>query len=82
MPSITIHNLDIELYKSLKQKADAHELSLNKLIKRILTSSLGLNSKSQKADFSEFANSWSDLEFQEFAQSQSDFTKIKDDEWK
>ncbi|MEE9373382.1 MAG: hypothetical protein V3V00_10050 [Saprospiraceae bacterium] len=43
MKSISIHKLDNELYKRLKEEADKLDLSLNKFTKKILRFVLGLS---------------------------------------
>lgn len=82
MKSITIHNLDPQLYQSLKRKAESQDLSLNKLIKRLLALQLGIAKPTQKSNFSQFFRAWDENDFQEFQTSQTDFSKINKDDWK
>lgn len=82
MKSITIHNLDDQLDKLLREKAEQEETSLNKVIKNLLHESLGISKQQQKHDFSEFCGVWSKEEFEEFEDSTKDFEKIDSQDWK
>lgn len=80
--SITIHNLDPVLYATLREKAEATNLSLNRLIKALLAQSLGLTKRQKVADFSQFLNQWSQEDYDEFIQSQTDFSTVNPADWK
>lgn len=79
--SLTIHNLDPLLYGVLKQKAEATNVSLNRLIKTLLTQSLGLNKTAKVADFSDFSNQWTQNELTEFQQTQTQFSTVDANDW-
>lgn len=82
MKSITIHKLDPDLYARLVKQAEAEDLSLNKLIKKLLRRSLKLDPQApKKIDFSSIAGSWSKAEFETFSESVSDFNEIDMNEW-
>lgn len=82
MKSITVHKLENDLYIQLLQKSEAEGLSLNKLIKKLLRQSIGLDPLPQKKiDFSEIAGSWSSKEAESFGKHISDFDKVDDKEW-
>jgi hypothetical protein len=81
MKSITIHNLDPVLYSNLKKIAEKQDQSLNKIIKKILASSIGLTTQSKKADFSFLSKKWSSEEHDEFTESQKFFEKIDLPDW-
>lgn len=80
--SLTIHNLDPVLYSVLKQKAEATNVSLNRLIKTLLTQSLGLNKTKKVADLSAFINQWDQDELKQFQQTQTDFSTVDATDWK
>jgi predicted DNA-binding ribbon-helix-helix protein len=82
MKSITIHNLDQNLYQELKKHASEKDLSLNKLVKKLLELQLGLKKQSKKADFSSFNQLWNDKDYQEFQETQSEFSSVNQDDWK
>jgi len=67
MKSITIHDLDSDLYKSIQSQAMSQGISLNKTIKQILRRSLGFTKKRvERRDFSKFYGVWSKKEADEF----------------
>ena len=84
MKSITIHNLDDRVSKKLSELSSAEGLSLNKTIKKILDTSLGLFSgkgRDHKEDFSEFRESWSQEEGRVFGETIREFKKINPEDW-
>jgi len=82
MKSITIHNLDGELYRKLKEQAETLGLSLNKLVKKILRSELGLEATKKKRDFSFMVTPMSDKEYAQFNESLKVFDQIDEKLWK
>ncbi len=82
MKSITVHKLDAELYAQLQKEAKSEGLSLNKLVKKILRRSLGLDPiPRKKIDFSDFVGSWSEEELASFEKLTMDFDQIELNEW-
>lgn len=84
MKSITIHNLDEELDRSLRKEAREHGLSLNKTVKNLLRASLGLSKKTledRKKDFADVFGVWSKKEAEEFEARIKDFEKIDKEDW-
>ena len=69
MKSITIHGIDEPLVKLIKSKAKQEGLSINKTIKKILESSLGVKPKDYLDNisrFEEFCGIWTNTELSEF----------------
>jgi hypothetical protein len=67
MKSITIHDLGDELAQRIEKYAEERSLSLNKSIKLILRSALGLAApRAAYADFSDLCGVWSVAEAEEF----------------
>ncbi len=83
MKSITIHKIDDETEKRLTELATKEGISLNRLIKRVLRESLGVEKKStnNKSDFTEFCGIWSEEDLQEFQQKVAPLEKINDEDW-
>lgn len=79
--SITIHNLDPIIYLALRERAQTTSVSLNRLIKSLLTQSLGLSKTKRIADFSAFSNQWSEEDLLEFQGSQAEFSRIDSVDW-
>lgn len=84
MKSITIHGLDETMDKLIRQKAQSHEMSLNKTIKELLRESLGISKKHAKKNrFDKFYGIWSKKEGDEFDKIiEEEFETIDEEEWK
>lgn len=84
MKSITIHDLDSDLYKSIQSQAMSQGISLNKTIKQILRRSLGFTKKrAERRDFSKFFGVWSKKEADEFDKIiNEEFENIDEEDWK
>ncbi len=77
MKSVTIHNMDLDLYRRLKESAEKQGLSMNKLVKKLLRKSLGLSPISRKEfDFSDLIGSWGPEEARQFEQDLDFFDKV------
>lgn len=83
MKSITIHKIDDETEKALLKIAQRDGVSLNKLIKKLLRESLGLDEPviDHRDDFSEFCGIWTKEEANDFEQKVSAFDTILEDDW-
>ena len=85
MKSITIHNLDDELDKEIREKAKNQGTSLNKTIKRLLEKALGLKSTKEpnhKDEFTDLFGVWSEEDYLEFSESTEDFNISDPEDWK
>lgn len=84
MKSITIHGLDEELDKEIREKAQKQGISLNKTIKKLLKKALGLKSPSEpdhKDEFEDLFGVWSKENFEEFTESSKDFNIVDRGNW-
>jgi len=84
MKSITIHGLDDELDHLIRSIANEEGLSLNKTIKKLLRSALGLETRGKLARHDEFQDLfgvWSKSEFRKFQEKTADFSKIDPADW-
>ena len=82
MKSITIHNLDEDLARNIRQKARRQGTSLNKTIKELLRESLGISGKKRAyADFSEFFGVWSKQEAKKIESALEDSERIDPEDW-
>ncbi len=85
MKSITIHSMDDELDKEIREKAKNQGTSLNKTIKRLLEKALGLKSTkepSHKDEFMDLFGVWSEEDYLEFTESIKDFNIADPEDWK
>ena len=65
MKSITIRGIDKQLAELIKSKAESENLSVNKTIKKLLETSLGIKPRIEKKnlkDFKEFCGLWTKAE--------------------
>lgn len=83
MSSITVHNIEPELDKMIRQKAEAESNSLNKTIKNLLRNSLGLSKIAKQNNLDRFYGVWSKEEADEFDKIiNQEFEKIDPNDWK
>lgn len=85
MKSITIHKLEDRVVAVIERIANQEGSSLNKTIKRLLASAVGLGpedkDKNQK-EFSDLFGVWSEEEFKDFQKGTQDFAKTDPKDWK
>lgn len=83
MKSITLHNLDDELVRKIEEISGKKGISLNKTIKSILRSALGLDSRGKQAEFEDLFGVWSEEEYKEFTRAVDDagFNKVDPEMW-
>ena len=84
MKSITIHGLDDDLDHLIRSIASEEGLSLNKTIKKILRSALGLETQGKRARHGEFQDLfgvWSESDLREFQEKTADFSKVDPADW-
>ena len=84
MKSITVHNIDEQLDRLIKSRAESEGLSVNKMIKKLLEESLGVKPQSTGKNleaFKEFSGLWSDAEVREFEKKTKDLRGVDDGDW-
>ena len=84
MKSITLHKLDDDLAGELELLARREGVSINRLVKRLLRASLGLEKPAaidRRADFEDLFGGWSEEEEQRFKRRLADLERIAPDEW-
>jgi hypothetical protein len=83
MKSITIHNLDDELYSLIRIEAKKNRRSMNQEIKDKLISYFYEQAKDRKdLSFKKYLGIWSESDYQEFINNIEDFGKISEGDWK
>lgn len=84
MKSITIHKLDDDLANELALQARREGISINRLVKRLLRASLGLEKPAvvdRRADFEDLFGGWSEEEYRHFKHRLADLEHVAPDEW-
>jgi len=83
MSSITLHNLNQELYERLVEEATDKGLSLNKIAQKILGDAMGVTKTKKKRDLSRFVGMWTKEEADKFDRIiEEEFEKIDKEDWK
>ncbi len=84
MRSITIHGLDEDLDRMIRNLAEREGLSMNKTIKKVLRRALGLDDLSKTARREQFADlfgTWTKQDFEKFQENTSDFSQVDPSDW-
>ena len=84
MSPLSIHSLDPEVERRIREKAQRERKSLNQTLKELLTASVGRSPQSnpdRRADFAEFAGIWSDEDVSAFEQATADMERIDGEDW-
>ena len=84
MKSITIHGVDDQLNDLIKSKAESEGLSINKTVKKLLETSLGVKPQTEKKnldDFKEFCGLWTKADLDEFEEKTADLRKTDKRDW-
>lgn len=84
MSSITIHGLDEDLNKCIRDKAKEKGLSINKTLKKILSESLGLldsSSQDHRNEFIDLWGQWTSDDIAEFNKKLSACESVDQSDW-
>ncbi|MDQ8180820.1 hypothetical protein [Pelagicoccus sp. SDUM812005] len=84
MKSITIHKLDADLAEQLEKRARRDGTSLNRTVKSILRTSLGLDRKAiedHRSDFTDLFGSWSQEDASAFDERTSKVQTVNSSDW-
>lgn len=84
MKSMTIHGIDKQLEELIKSKAKSEGLSINKTIKKLLETALGIKpqpSRKNLDEFKEFRGVWSSEDLKVFEEKTADLRTTDKDDW-
>jgi hypothetical protein len=84
MKSITIHGIDNQLAELIKSKAESEGLSINKTVRKLLETSLGVRPQTERKnwnDFKEFCGLWTQADLDEFEDKTADLRKVDKRDW-
>lgn len=86
MKSISVHGIDGETEKALKERAKKRGQSVNKAVKEILAESLGLGDrpkdKDNRAVFADLCGVWTSDEADEFLATVADLETVDPKDWR
>ena len=77
--------MDDQLSRELRNRAKSESVSVNALVKQLLSESLGIKVPEEpphKKDFAEFLGVWSKDEANEFEKNISDMSVVNPEDWK
>ena len=84
MKSITIHKLDETLARVLEERARREGVSINRLVKKLLRSALGLEKAPEpdhRDEFLDLFGTWSDRETADFHGRIEELERIEPQDW-
>ncbi|MFA7174913.1 MAG: hypothetical protein WC340_16175 [Kiritimatiellia bacterium] len=85
MSSITIHKMDDQLANELKRKAQSESISVNAMVKQLLSEALGIKIPKEpphKGEFESFLGLWSAADAKEFEENISDMNTVNPEDWR
>lgn len=86
MKSISVHGIDGETEKALKERAKKRGTSVNKAVKELLAESLGLGdrkkNKDDRAAFADLCGVWTAEEADEFPAGVADLEAVDTKDWR
>jgi hypothetical protein len=86
MKTISIHGIDEEMEKMIRERAKNEGRSVNKVVKELLANALGMGGKKKKKDrrreFAGIFGIWTKEEADQFLESIADMETIDEEDWK
>ncbi len=83
MKTISVHGLDDEIGKKIGDRARAEGKSVNRIVKELISKSLGLGDKppDNRAMFEDLSGVWTESQEQEFLDSIADLETADEEDW-
>jgi plasmid stability protein len=83
MKSISVHGVDTETEKKIKERAKNEGKSVNKVMKELIAKALGLGDKppDNRAMFEDLSGVWTEAEEREFLDSIADLETTDEKDW-
>lgn len=82
MKSITIHNLDDELYFKIRSKAKKNHRSMNQEIKdKLVSIFLDDSDNESNLSFRKYLGVWNETDFEHFKHNTEEFETINESDW-
>lgn len=84
MKSITVHGIDEETEKLIKERAKSAGASVNRIVKELLAKALGIDKEKHdhRADFLDFFGVWTEADEKEFQEAVQDLEAVHPEDWK
>lgn len=82
MKSITIHNLEDDIYTFIRAEAKKNRRSMNQEIKdKLINLFVNKTNEKEELSFKKYLGLWSEKEYVEFRENTADFEKISERDW-
>jgi hypothetical protein len=84
MKSITIHGIDKETEKLIKERAKSAGTSVNKIVKELLAKALGLgkDKNDHRDEFLDLFGVWTEDDEEQFLETVKDLEVVHPEDWK
>ncbi len=84
MKSISVHGVDKETEKTIKERAKNEGKSVNKVMKELVAQALGLTTRppDNRAEFADLCGVWTEAEAAEFMELIADFEVVDEKDWR
>lgn len=85
MKTISIHGIDEETEKIIRERAKSEGRSVNKIVKNMIADALGLNGKKKKnktGEYADLSGVWTKSETDQFLESIEDMETIDPEDWR
>lgn len=84
MKSISVHGVDKETEKTIKERAKNEGKSVNKVMKELVAQSLGLTARppDNRAEFADLCGVWTEEQASEFMELIADFEVVDAKDWR
>jgi len=83
MKSISVHGIDEEMEKAIKERAKNEGKSVNKIVKELVARSLGMAGRppDNRAEFEDLCGVWTEEQASEFMELIADLEVVDAKEW-
>jgi hypothetical protein len=84
MKSITVHGIDKEIEKLIKERAKSAGTSVNKIVKELLAKALGTgkDKHDHRGDFLDLFGVWTENDEKQFLEAVQDLEVVHPEDWK
>lgn len=84
MKSITVHGIDKETEKLIKERAKSARTSVNKVMKELVAKALGIakDTKDHRDEFLDLFGVWTEADEKQFSEAVKDLEAVYPEDWK
>jgi hypothetical protein len=84
MKSITVHGIDKETEKLIKERAESAGTSVNKIVKELLAKALGIgkDKPDHRDEFLDLFGVWTEVDERQFLEAVKDLETVEPGDWR